>query len=407
MKEMKEMNEVVTVEETATVAVPKFTEALEKYYSSVKNGVVDSNIGYLKTVMEKKKAEISSTVYAGSKDDQLSMIKTERAAVNKFKDAVTKSKQNVKADLLKPFAEYEKLANETIKLATDTYNDLNARAGVIEEERREEKRKKIREEYDAICKESEMDDFVDELYKLIYDSSWENSSKTMKSIKETLRGKISTYTTGMATLNMMDCDQDVKEQAVDMFKRDLDITPAIQYISKEVKKQAEMEARKQAAIEAERVRMEKEKQEAIEAERIRMEKEKQAAIEAERIQMEAKKQEAIEAERIRVEKEKQAAIEAERIQMEAKKQEAIEAERIRMEKEKQAAIEAKKVQVAQEKQTVAETLAKKPMGQPIILGTPNGGKRENKRILVEFLSGDDWLTVKEYCDLNGIFYSEK
>lgn len=32
---------------------------------------------------------------------------------------------------------------------------------------------------------------------------------------------------------------------------------------------------------------------------------------------------------------------------------------------------------------------------------------DKRRIAIEFLSGDDWKQVKEFCDLNNIFYSEK
>lgn len=369
---LKGENIMTTLTNTTTVAPVDLSSTLAGFSVSVKDGKVVSNIVELKAAMASKKAELLSTEYVGTREDQMAMIRSAKAAVNKFNDATTKAKTSVKKELLKPFADFEKNANETIKMAEETYDDLNGRYLGLDAERKTEKRGKIREEYDSIAQEFNIGEFADTLYGLIYDSTWENTASSMKSIKESIKKSCESYVQGLSTLQMIQADDDIRKKALEMFKENLDAVKAMTYITSEMAARAEAKAREEARIEAEKARIEAEAAAKIEAERKKAAEEAAAKIEAERKRVEAEAAAKIEAERKKTEDEA-------KVREEARMKEA--AAKIEAERKK-----------AGEKAAIKNNVVE-------------SGKA-NDRIVVSFLP-EDWQMVKEYCEVNGIFYSEK
>lgn len=394
-----------TITAVATTETIDLASTLTGFSVSVKDGKVVSNIVELKAAMASKKAELLSTEYVGTREDQMAMIRSAKVAVNKFKDATTKAKTSVKKELLKPFADFEKNANETIKMAEETYDDLNGRYLTLDAERKAEKRGKIREEYDSIAHECGVGEFADALYGLIYDTTWENTASSMKSIKESIKKSCESYVQGLSTLQMIQADDDIRKKALEMFKEDVDAVKSMSYITSEMASRAEAKAREEARIEAEKARIKAEAEKRIEAER------KKAAEEA------AAK---IEAERKRVEAEAEAKIEAERKKTEAKVR-----EEARM-KEVAAKVEAKKTaaksiarseaecKIVEDKTAIQNKVTAESTSSAVtnvMAGNTNpdlseNSEKANNRIVVSFLP-EDWEMVKDYCEVNGIFYSEK
>lgn len=370
-----------TITAVATTETIDLASTLTGFSVSVKDGKVVSNIVELKAAMASKKAELLSTEYVGTREDQMAMIRSAKVAVNKFKDATTKAKTSVKKELLKPFADFEKNANETIKMAEETYDDLNGRYLTLDAERKAEKRGKIREEYDSIAHECGVGEFADALYGLIYDTTWENTASSMKSIKESIKKSCESYVQGLSTLQMIQADDDIRKKALEMFNENLDAVKAMAYITSEMAARAEAKAREEACIEAEKARIKAEAEKRIEAERKKAAEEAAAKIEAERKRVEAEAAAKIEAERKKTEAEAKAREEARMKELAAKTE---------AEHKKAAAIKNK---------LTAESTSNAVTNADL-------SEKSNNRIVVSFFP-EDWEMVKEYCEVNGIFYSEK
>ena len=370
------------------------SSTLAKFSVSVKDGKVVSNIVEVKSAMAAKKSELLSTEYVGTREEQMAMIRDAKAAVNKFKDATTKAKTSVKKELMKPFADFEKTANETIKMAEETYDDLNGRYLTLDAERKAEKRAKIRKEYDSIALECGVEEFADALYGLIYDTTWENTASSMKSIKESIKKSCESYVQGLSTLQMIQADDDIRKKALEMFNENLDAVKAMAYITSEMAARAEAKAREEARIEAERKRVEAEAAAKIEAERKRVEAEAAAKIEAERKKTEA---EAKAREEARM-KEMAAKIEAENKKAAVKPIARSEAE----------------CKIVEDKTVIQNKVTAESTSSAVtnvMAGNTNpdlseNSEKANNRIVVSFLP-EDWEMVKDYCEVNGIFYSEK
>ncbi|WP_195523189.1 DUF1351 domain-containing protein [Roseburia intestinalis] len=400
---------MTTLTNTTTVAPVDLSSTLAGFSVSVKDGKVVSNIVELKAAMASKKAELLSTEYVGTREDQMAMIRSAKAAVNKFKDATTKAKTSVKKELLKPFADFEKNANETIKMAEETYDDLNGRYLGLDAERKTEKRGKIREEYDSIAQECGVGEFADALYGLIYDTTWENTASSMKSIKESIKKACESYVQGLSTLQMIQADDDIRKKALEMFNENLDVVKAMAYITSEMAARAEAKAREEARIEAEKARIKAEAEKRIEAERKKAAEEAAAKIEAERKRVEAEAAAKIEAERKKTEAEAKAREEARMKELAAK----IEAENKKAAVKPIARSEAE-CKIVEDKTAIQNKVTAESTSSAVtnvMAGNTNpdlseNSEKANNRIVVSFLP-EDWEMVKDYCEVNGIFYSEK
>ena len=400
---------MTTLTNTTTVAPVDLSSTLAGFSVSVKDGKVVSNIVELKAAMASKKAELLSTEYVGTREDQMAMIRSAKAAVNKFKDATTKAKTSVKKELLKPFADFEKNANETIKMAEETYDDLNGRYLGLDAERKTEKRGKIREEYDSIAQECGVGEFADALYGLIYDTTWENTASSMKSIKESIKKACESYVQGLSTLQMIQADDDIRKKALEMFNENLDVVKAMAYITSEMAARAEAKAREEARIEAEKARIKAEAEKRIEAERKKAAEEAAAKIEAERKRVEAEAAAKIEAERKKTEAEAKAREEARMKELAAK----IEAENKKAAVKPIARSEAE-CKIVEDKTAIQNKVTAESTSSAVtnvMAGNTHpdlseNSEKANNRIVVSFLP-EDWEMVKDYCEVNGIFYSEK
>ena len=400
---------MTTLTNTTTVAPVDLSSTLAGFSVSVKDGKVVSNIVELKAAMASKKAELLSTEYVGTREDQMAMIRSAKAAVNKFKDATTKAKTSVKKELLKPFADFEKNANETIKMAEETYDDLNGRYLGLDAERKTEKRGKLREEYDSIAQECGVGEFADALYGLIYDTTWENTASSMKSIKESIKKACESYVQGLSTLQMIQADDDIRKKALEMFNENLDAVKAMAYITSEMAARAEAKAREEARIEAEKARIKAEAAAKIEAERKKAAEEAAAKIEAERKRVEAEAAAKIEAERKKTEAEAKAREEARMKELAAK----IEAENKKAAVKPIARSEAE-CKIVEDKTAIQNKVTTESTSSAVtnvMAGNTNpdlseNSEKANNRIVVSFLP-EDWEMVKDYCEVNGIFYSEK
>lgn len=405
---MNTTNTTITAVTTNATSID-LSSTLAKFSVSVKDGKVVSNIVEVKSAMAAKKSELLSTEYVGTREEQMAMIRDAKAAVNKFKDATTKAKTSVKKELMKPFADFEKTANETIKMAEETYDDLNGRYLTLDAERKAEKRAKIRKEYDSIALECGVEEFADALYGLIYDTTWENTASSMKSIKESIKKACESYVQGLSTLQMIQADDDIRKKALEMFNENLDVVKAMAYITSEMAARAEAKAREEARIKAEKARIKAEAEKRIEAERKKAAEEAAAKIEAERKRVEAEAAAKIEAERKKTEAEAKAREEARMKELAAK----IEAENKKAAVKPIARSEAE-CKIVEDKTAIQNKVTAESTSSAVtnvMAGNTNpdlseNSEKANNRIVVSFLP-EDWEMVKDYCEVNGIFYSEK
>lgn len=160
--------------------------------------------------------------------------KRDIATLRKIKKAIDDKRIEVKKDCLKPYTEFEKKANELIGLIDKPIELIEKQVKVFEEKKKAEKKVKIQESYNELI--GDLTEYLP--FTKIYDSKWENTSVSMKSIREELEKVISS--TDMAVQTIKDMNSEVVPKALEQYKQNLSLADAISYINRYEQQKAEI-----------------------------------------------------------------------------------------------------------------------------------------------------------------------
>ena len=230
-------------------------------------GVIQWNFEELKRQLATQMDEYKAIVYT---DENIADAKKDVAALRKLDKAVDARRIEIKNRCLEPYQviedqakELKDLIGEPIKLIAEKVNDYEAR-------RKAAKKQKIMDCMQATFKDLP-GDIRKRLEMKIYDTRWENAGIAEKVYKEAIQAAL--IETQDALTLLMDIDEDFRDQVMEVYKTDLNLTNAMM-------KANELQKQKELLVERERQRQEQE--------RIRKEQEKRAAEEAERAAQEAR-----------------------------------------------------------------------------------------------------------------------
>lgn len=334
-------------------------------------GVIESNLSMIEKSVDKVVSDLKNTTYAGTREDRIKMMKKDRADCNKAIAALETERKKQKKIFSKPWDDFEIEVKSLVAKIESAAKAIDDQVKTLEEERRSEVRKNIREYYDTISEP--VGEFRDELYQKVYDTSWENVSSSMKAYKDGLKKAVNDYVQGINTISSIDAPDDIKSEALIRYKTSLDAMASVNYIIAEKQKQEELRKR----IEEEAIR--------------KLEAQKQREIE------EAKRKAAAE-ERARLEEARQRELELKRLEDEKKQQ-------------------ANKKPAGTSHSDLPDGFSTAPSGFDFGLldsfstNTPvpepeTVTKKENGQIRVLF-DADEWELVKGYCKKMSIFFFEE
>lgn len=198
-------------------------------------------------------------------EDTKVQAKNTVANLRKQKKAFQDEILSAKRAWMKPFEDFQAKANELLDMFDEPIVFINNQIDEFERRRIEEKKKLIELIYADIVEEEWRETIP---LQKIYNGRWENATYTEKNIREDIFGVYKKVKDGINTLKLM--QSDVEKEAIDIFLKTFDITPAILHITSYAKQKADIMAK-----EAERIRKEEE-------ERIRNEERNKIAAEQEK-----------------------------------------------------------------------------------------------------------------------------
>ena len=256
-------------------------------------GVIKSNLSMIEKSVDKVVSDLKNTTYAGTREDRIKMMKKDRADCNKAIAALEAERKKQKKIFSKPWDDFEIEVKSLVAKIESAATAIDNQVKTLEEERRSEVRKNIREYYDTISEP--VGEFREELYQKVYDASWENVSSSMKAYKDGLKKAVDDYVQGITTLNLMEAPEDIKAEAIKRFKDTLDSMASVKYIAEEKARQEKLRKRieeeTKRKLEAQKLReIEEAKRKAAAEERARLEAERRAEEERTR-QEEARQRE--------------------------------------------------------------------------------------------------------------------
>jgi len=171
-----------------------------KIYNPQDNGFlqkIDWNFEDLKTEITASALEYETSVYT---DDTIKAAKADRAKLNKFIDALTGKRTEIRKALLKPDEQFGQEIKELTGIVQKAIDNIDAQVKGYEERQREEKTAKVREFY-----EENIHDLSSILpFERVFKLEYANASTTMKSIKEDILALIQKVDEGLAIINEVD-----------------------------------------------------------------------------------------------------------------------------------------------------------------------------------------------------------
>lgn len=201
--------------------------------------VVTWNYEEVKKLVAEKAEEYANIAYT---DEQETLLKKDRASLNKFVVSIEDFRKKVKKIYLMPYEKIEQQAKEVLAPMRETIKLMDTQLEAIDQQRRAEKRKDI----DVIFRDKAFPDFVE--LDMIWDEKWLLKSRSLGQISTDLEDKLNQVRNELSTIEAMP----EQEVALEYYRRTLDLTEAI----RKAKEHADIQKLKE---EAEKARMEAEK----------------------------------------------------------------------------------------------------------------------------------------------------
>lgn len=239
---------------------------------------IEFNYEEMKAEFSKKLVHYNTLVVT---EDSIRDAKTDKAALNKLKEAIDTRRKEIKKLYLLPYENLEKQCKELIAMIEAPIKSIDSQIAVFDQKLQDEKWEQITAYYNAEVKE------LKELVPLekIVSSKWKNKTESLESVNngigdtlERIRGELETIST---------LHSPYEQQIKDVYLNEYNLSKALM-------EQKRLEERQKQIEEMERQKEERRKQ-AEEAERKRQEEQQRAAQNVSEPVIEAKKESPVQA----------------------------------------------------------------------------------------------------------------
>lgn len=185
-------------------------------------------------------------------EDTLSEAKSTVATLRKLSKHLDDKRKDVKRKCMMPYEEFENKIKELQNIIAEPIELITRQTKEYEDKRIKQKKEEIQQIYDD-CIEG-MQKYIP--LERIYDRTWENKGTSAKKIKEAIETYVDNAKMSVETIKNM--HSEAEQRALEAFKRTLDLSVAVNLITKYEADKAEILKREQErkAAEEERKRQE-------------------------------------------------------------------------------------------------------------------------------------------------------
>lgn len=185
------------------------------------------------------------------------ILRAELAKLRKLRKAVDDRRKEVKEQSMRPYKAFEEEVKELLTAIDEPIKNLDSQLKEIEEVRIQKKKSEIEAVYRDIVQAGGMGDFLP--LESIYNRKWENASISIKVAAEEMQAVTDKASNELSIIRGM--QSDVKEEAVELYRRTRDLAAAMAHINtyesnkakvlaaEEERRKAEEERRLRAEIE--------------------------------------------------------------------------------------------------------------------------------------------------------------
>lgn len=208
---------------------------------------IEWNYEELKAEIAEKAKTYETMVYT---DDQIKLAKNDKAKLNHLKKALNDERIAREREYMKPFNEFKTQINEIISIIDKPVSIIDKQVKEYDQIKKREKAKKCLELFEELNDYNWLD------YSKVSNPKWINTTFALKKVQEEIEGKLKQIENDLNTLSSLEA---YSFEAIEEYKRSLDVGKAIaegQRLVAIQKKKEEMERQK---AEQERIQKENER----------------------------------------------------------------------------------------------------------------------------------------------------
>lgn len=239
--------------ELRIVQPTKFIEAIEFNFEELK--------GQLKESLEKYQ-NLTFT------EEQIKLAKTDRATLNKLKEAIETKRKEIKAKCLRPYEEFEIKIKELVKLIDEPINNIDGQIKRVEEEKKNQKIADIIKIFDKCATENNINELI--TYQRIFNPKWLNVSYRLANIEQEIKDITKNIADSIKAIE--ETKTEFAQQVLDKYLQTLDLTSALAENTRLCQQKEKLEKMK---AEQEKRQAEEKQKQAIEQEQIAQPTEKE------------------------------------------------------------------------------------------------------------------------------------
>ena len=203
---------------------------------------LEFNFEELKSELTEKIHLYETMVYT---DSQIKEAKTDRANLNKLKDALNSERIRREKEYMEPFKEFKDKINELIGIISKPISIIDEQIKAADQKKKEEKREEIK----ALFNETGFPDYYP--FEKAFNEAWLNTSCSMTRVKEDLKTLLMKNDKAVETINAL---PEYSFEALEIYKKTLDLSDAITKSTEmgriaKAKKEAEEAAARTAELE--------------------------------------------------------------------------------------------------------------------------------------------------------------
>ena len=190
-------------------------------YKPSQSSPAEWNHEALKAAVSERMTAYKGIVYT---EDQQAQAKADRATLNKLVGALDGFLRDERKKALEGFEETKKQVEEIKAIIIPCRDEIDAQDKKFTEIKKTEKRARILTElYNPMI--GNLRDLVP--YDRLHEAKWLNVTCSMNTVADALAKKIERISSGLASIDKLDLDEALTEQAKDIFLKDFDLAAAI------------------------------------------------------------------------------------------------------------------------------------------------------------------------------------
>lgn len=202
------------------------------------------NYEELKSSLMEKCHTYETMVYT---DDDIKAAKSDRASLNKLKQALNNERIRREREYMAPFNDFKDKINEIISIIDKPAALIDARVKEFEQKKKEEKREQIV----ALFADAGLPEYI--TLEKVWDESWLNSSVSLARIKDCLKDIAFRDEKAVAMIKEL---PEFSFEALEYYKKCLDVTQALEKATEYSRMEKAKKAAAEKAIEDAQVREE-------------------------------------------------------------------------------------------------------------------------------------------------------